>query len=193
MIHNERLKKLEDKPKRNGDYLLYWLQASPRIHYNHALEYSIKMDNKLKKPLLTYFGLTEFPEANERHYKFLLEGLKDLKSSLEDRGITFVLRLCSPPEGAVELAENASMLITDRGYLKIQRIWIEYVIQRVKCPFIQVETNVVVPVEATSSKEEYSAATIRKKINKRLNDFLVPLEPVQVQENSLYWTSNQCP
>jgi deoxyribodipyrimidine photo-lyase len=42
-----------------------------------------------------------------------------------------VLRLCSPPEGAVELAENASMLVTDLGYLKIQRIWIEYVIQRV--------------------------------------------------------------
>ena len=81
MIDAERLKNLEDKPKRDEDYLLYWIQASPRTHYNHALEYSIKMANKLEKPLLTYFGLVEFPEANERHYKFLLEGLEDLKSS----------------------------------------------------------------------------------------------------------------
>jgi deoxyribodipyrimidine photo-lyase len=87
MILNERLKKLADNPKRDGDYLLFWVQASPRTHYNHALEYCIKMANKLEKPLLAFFGVTKFPEANERHYKFLLKGLKDLKSSLEDRRI----------------------------------------------------------------------------------------------------------
>jgi deoxyribodipyrimidine photo-lyase len=37
---------------------------------------------------------------------------------------------------------------------------------------IQVETNLVVPIESTSSNEEYSAATICKKINKRLYEFL---------------------
>ena len=97
-----------------------------------------------------------------------------------------MLRLCSPPEGAVELAENASMLNTDRGYLEIQRIWIEKVIQRVKCPLMQIETNVMVPVEVTSFKEKYSAATIRQKINIRLKDFLMPLKPLKLQKNSLY-------
>jgi deoxyribodipyrimidine photo-lyase len=45
-----------------------------------------------------------------------------------------------------------------------------------ECPLIQVETDVVVPVEETSPKEEYAAATIRSKIKKKLADFLVPLK-----------------
>jgi deoxyribodipyrimidine photo-lyase len=44
------------------------------------------------------------------------------------------------------------------------------------CPLIQVESDVVVPVEETSPKEEYAAATIRSKIHKKPNHFLVPLK-----------------
>ena len=46
---------------------------------------------------------------------------------------------------------------------------------RLACPLVQVETNVVVPVEEASPKEEYSAATIRPKIRRALDRYLVPL------------------
>jgi len=39
-----------------------------------------------------------------------------------------------------------------------------------------VESDVIVPVEETSPKEEYAAATIRSKIHRKLNYFLVPLK-----------------
>ena len=58
---------------------------------------------------------------------FLLQGLKDTQVSLEERGIKMVIKLCSPPKGVIELAENASILIIDRGYLNIQREWIQKV------------------------------------------------------------------
>ncbi len=177
MIQNERIRKLNQNPVRNGDYVIYWMQASPRSHCNHALEYSIKKANALKKPLLVYFVLiNDFPGANERHYTFLLQGLKETQVSLEDRGIKMVVVLGSPPEIATELAENASIFIVDKGYLNLQREWIQKLINDLKCSLIQVETNVIVPVETASPKEEYSAATFRRKINKRLKDFLVPLK-----------------
>lgn len=177
MIHDERIKKLNHHPLKDGNYVLYWMQASPRAHYNHALEYSIKRANRLKKPLLVFFGITnQFPEANNRHYTFLLQGLHDVKSSLVKRGIKMVIQIVFPSEGAIKLAENASMVVVDRGYLSIQREWVQKVINRLKCPLIQVETNVVVPVETASDKEEYSAATFRRKINKKLGEFLVPLK-----------------
>ena len=47
---------------------------------------------------------------------------------------------------------------------------------RMDCPLIQVESDVIVPVEETSPKEEYAAATIRPKIHKKLNHFLIPLK-----------------
>jgi deoxyribodipyrimidine photo-lyase len=185
MIQRERICKLNDLPVKEGDYVLYWMQASPRSQCNHALEYSIKKANHFKKPLLVYFGLTnDFPEANERHYSFLLQGLKNTQVSLENRGINMVIQLVTPPKGAIELSENATMVIVDRGYLKIQREWIKKVMNELKCSLIQVETNVIVPVETASLKEEYSAATIRRKINKRLKDFLVPLKTEKHQKSS---------
>ena len=82
MITDNRVKKLNLGDTRIGEYLLYWIQASPRTHYNHALEYAIKNANHMQKPLIAYFGLTEnFPEATRRHYYFLIEGLKELENS----------------------------------------------------------------------------------------------------------------
>ena len=58
------------------------MQASQRFEYNHALEYSIKAANEYKKPLVLFFGLTDnFPNANLRHYKFMLDGLLEVKKS----------------------------------------------------------------------------------------------------------------
>jgi deoxyribodipyrimidine photo-lyase len=185
MIHTERIKKLNQKPLKDGDYVLYWMQASPRALCNHALEYGIKKANRLKKPLLVFFGITkQFPEANNRHYTFLLQGLQDVQDSLNKREIKMAIQMVSPPEGAIELAENASLVVVDKGYLNIQHEWVNKVINGLKCPLMQVETNVVVPVETASAKEEYSAATFRRKINKKLGEFLVPLKMEKLIKHS---------
>ena len=74
------------------------------------------------------------------------------------------------------VAKGASLVVVDRGYLRIQREWRNYAAQRIDCPLIQVESDVIVPVEEASPKEEYAAATIRPKISKKLEPFLVPTE-----------------
>ncbi|MFB3884068.1 MAG: deoxyribodipyrimidine photo-lyase [Thermodesulfobacteriota bacterium] len=177
MIHKERVRLLNQKSLRRGAYILYWMQASQRVEYNHALEYAILKANELRQPLIVFFGITDrFPEANERHYTFMLEGLQEVKQSLEKRGIQMAV-LHKPPElGAVQLAKRASLVVVDRGYLRIQRVWRNQVAQEIDCPLIQVESDVVVPIEEASPKEEYAAATLRPKIHKKLSHFLVPLQ-----------------
>lgn len=140
------------------------MQASQRTEYNHALEYAIIEANKSNKPLLVYFGIdTSFPEANRRHYQFMLEGLQEVKKSLYNRGIKMIIESVPPDKDILKFAEYASLLVVDRGYLKIERTWRNNVSQQIDCPLIQVESNVIVPVEVASSKEEYAAYTIRKK------------------------------
>lgn len=91
-VQPERIKKLNDQSITTGDYVLYWMQASQRTLYNHALEYAIHKANKLKKPLIVYFGLTDdYPEANQRHYHFMLQGLREVEKSLQDRNIQLVI------------------------------------------------------------------------------------------------------
>jgi len=177
MIQKERIKILNKKEIKKGDYVLYWMQASQRSEYNHALEYAILKANELRQPLLVFFGITDtFPEANERHYTFMLEGLREVKWSLEKRGIRMVILHKSPEVGAIQLAKKASLAVVDQGYLKLQKKWRNDAANQIDCPLIQVESDVIVPVEEASSKEEYAAATIRPKIHKKLNHFLVPLK-----------------
>jgi deoxyribodipyrimidine photo-lyase len=137
MVEKERIKALNKKGINKGAYVLYWMQASQRVEYNHALEYAILKSNELGQPIIVFFGITDhFPEANERHYTFMLEGLKEVEQSLEKRGIQIVILHKSPERGAVQLARRASLTVVDRGYLRIQRDWRDYVAKRIDCPFI---------------------------------------------------------
>jgi deoxyribodipyrimidine photo-lyase len=187
MIPEARIRFLNQKRVKKGAYVLYWMQASQRAEYNHALQYAIVKANELRQPVIVFFGITDrFPEANERHCTFMLEGLKEVQQSLREKGIQMVVRHKSPEMGAVQLAKKASLAVVDRGYLKVQRQWREYAARRIDCPFIQVESDVIVPVEEASPKEEYTAATLRPKIHKKLNHFLVPLSQRDPVIHSLF-------
>lgn len=176
MIQDSRIKYLSKHRVRRGDFVLYWMQASQRSEYNHALEYAVRRANELRKPLLVFFGLTgKFPRANLRHYFFMLQGLRQVKAALERRGIRLVIRKTSPESGAEEMGKRCSLVVVDRGYLRIQRRWRKRLAERAKCPVIQVESDVVVPIEEVSDKEEYAARTIRPRIKRLVADYLEPL------------------
>ncbi|HPQ52316.1 MAG TPA: deoxyribodipyrimidine photo-lyase [Spirochaetota bacterium] len=186
MIQSERILALNSREPRQGDYVLYWMQQSQREEYNHALEYAARMANEYEKPLVVFFGLTgTFPEAQGRHYWFMLEGLKNTGKQLKERGIAFSIQLCSPEKGALEMSRRAVLVVTDRGYLRIQRTWREQAAAEMKCPLVQVESDVIVPVDTASWKEEYSAATLRPKIARLLHEYLVPLEKVSLNHGAL--------
>ncbi|MCX6578250.1 MAG: deoxyribodipyrimidine photo-lyase [Candidatus Aminicenantes bacterium] len=186
MIQKERIRFLNAKDQKKGDYVLYWMQASQRTESNHALEYAVRRANEVRQPLVVFFGLTDrFPEANERHYAFMLEGLAEVEQELKKKGIRLVIQAVSPELGAVEMSRRASLAVVDRGYLKIQKAWRIQAAGEMECPLVQVESDAVVPVEEASSKEEYSAATIRKKIQGKLKDYLVSLKEHKSLKDSL--------
>lgn len=186
MIQRARVRPLNNDLERRGDFVLYWMQAAQRAEDNHALEYAIDLANERGLPLVAFFGLTEsFPEANLRHYAFLLEGLAETARSLEKRGVRLVVRKASPEGGAVELGRRASLAVVDRGYLRIEREWREAAARDLGCPLVQVETNAVVPLEQASPKEEWAARTLRPRITRRFEEFLVPLKPRRPKKDSL--------
>jgi deoxyribodipyrimidine photo-lyase len=169
-----------------GDYVLYWMQQSQRAEYNHALEYAVKQANELDLGVVVAFGLTDdYPEANLRHYTFMVEGLAETNALLEKRGIKMVVRRGSPPDVALKLGRDAAIIVCDRGYLKHQRIWQDKVARKSICRVVQVESDVIVPLETVSLKAEYAARTIRPKIQKHLDDYLIELKPIKVQHSTV--------
>ena len=185
MIEDRRCQRLNGREQRRGRYVLYWMQQSQRASFNPALEYAIQVANREGLPVLVAFGLTDdYPDANLRHYRFMLEGLRDLASTLEERGIGCVVRRGAPVEVAVALADDAALVVCDRGYLRHQKAWRAEVARRVPCALVQVEGDVVVPIEAASDKAEVGARTLRPKLHRLWDDHLIPLEDAAVRRSA---------
>ena len=186
MVENTRVKRLNDRDLRRGRYVLYWMQQSQRASFNPALEYAIEVANGQGLPVLVAFGLMDdYPDANLRHYRFMLEGLQEVAATLGERGIGFVVRRGAPNEVAVALAEAAALVVCDRGYLRHQKAWRGDVAARVPCALVEVEGDVVVPLEVASEKAETAARTLRPKLHRVWDEYLRPLEDEAVQEPSL--------
>jgi deoxyribodipyrimidine photo-lyase len=188
LIEQQRLAELNHAPERAGAYVLYWMQQSQRAAFNPALEAAVASANRLELPVLACFGLTDsYPEANARHYSFMLEGLAETARELAKRGVGFVIRHGSPDEVAIRLAGWAAMVVCDRGYLRAQKAWRARVAAEVPCRVLQVEGDVVVPVDLVSSRHEMAAHTLRPKLLRLRDDFLQPLrrEAVRVRADGV--------
>lgn len=177
MSQTERVQPLADREEgATSGPVGYWIHAAPRVRFNHALEYAIHLARTRRKKLFCFFVVDpEYPGATERHLRFLAEGLRDCLGSLSGRGISCAIYRGKPDEIAVDLSRHFSVLVTDRGYSRTHEQWYASLRERAVCPVYRVESNVVVPVETTSTKEEYSAATIRRKIASQRDRFLVPI------------------
>jgi deoxyribodipyrimidine photo-lyase len=186
MIEPERVQLLNRQHRQPGRYVLYWMQASQRAEENPALEFAVHQANKLRLPVVAFFGITDrFPEANERHYTFMLEGLRETQATLRERGIQLVVWHESPEQAVPKLSAEASVLVTDRGYTRLQKRWRSQVARVVQCQVVQVEGDVVVPVEVASPKEEYAARTIRPKLLAHREQFLTRFRETPVRHDSL--------
>jgi deoxyribodipyrimidine photo-lyase len=179
------VKLLNKEPPRLSGRVLYWMQQSQRTECNHALEFAVRTANERKEALVAVFGITpRFPQAQARHYAFMLEGLRETQRSLRLRGIPLVVLAEPPPEAVASLSRTASVIVTDAGYLRVQRAWRRRVARAAGCRVVQVESDVVVPTGVVSDKEEYAARTIRPKIDRHLSRFLKPLEETGLERRA---------
>lgn len=183
-IEPERIRHLNDhEADADGRFVLYWMQASQRAVHNPALEHAIQLANEHEVPLVV--GATiiaDYPEASARHFAFMLGGLGRALREVEGRGATVRVVEGAPVESVVSLADGATLVVCDRGYLRHQRSWRSDLADALDMPLIQVEGDVVVPVDEVSDKQETAARTIRKKINSRRDDFLVDLSTTSLDQ-----------
>lgn len=164
----------EGTSNRNGKYVIYYMQQSQRIHYNHALKYAIDTANQKGLPVMIIFALQAYPEANIRSYTFMLEGLKDVYRWAGKLNLNMIIKVGKPREVIEPYLSNAYTLVMDKGYLKPQEAMRRELLLKAKdysLDIIEIDTDLIVPVEVASNKVEYGAYTIRPKLNKLYDDF----------------------
>jgi len=173
-INKKRVLKLNDKSDYQGP-VVYWMSRDQRVNDNWALLYAYQKAVERKLPLVVVFCLVaDYLGAGYRHYNFMLEGLKEVEGQLIKLGIKFILIKGKPdvqvPKFINEI--NAGCLITDFDPLKMKRKWKAEINNKINIAFYEVDAHNIVPCWIASDKEEYSAYTLRPKINRILNEYL---------------------
>lgn len=156
--------------------IIYWMQQAQRVSCNPALNHAIRQAAELKLPLQVIFIVSDqVPDARLRHYRFMLEGVSELGRTLDELNLPLEILAGDPTDLIPVLAGTDSYLVMDFGPLRWQKDWRRRIGEKLpKGSWCVVETDTVVPLEAASPKEEYAAATIRGKILKQLETYLVP-------------------
>jgi deoxyribodipyrimidine photo-lyase len=161
-------------PDLDGSAVVCWLQRAPRAADNPALDVAVAAGNELGKPVVALFVLVpDYPRANLRHYQFLAEGLDELPADLAARRVAFVLRSGSRDEVARFCREaRAALVVGDENPVREMEAWRAAVASRVAAPFWTVDADVVVPSRLLL-REQYAARTIRPRLMRQLEWFLV--------------------
>src|SRR5512140_3793049 len=76
-----------------GASVLYWMQRAQRGADNPALDLAIDAANLAGKPVVVALCLIpDYPHANLRHYRFMIEGLPELADELAKRRVGLLVR-----------------------------------------------------------------------------------------------------
>ncbi|MCQ1537623.1 deoxyribodipyrimidine photolyase [Methanocalculus taiwanensis] len=186
MISPERIHYRKEGSQGRGDRVVYWMQRSQRAEENHALEYAVNEANLRQIPLNVVFCIDpEYPLATSHSFRFMVEGLAETRNNLLERGIPLSLMTGDSIHEVPRFVQDAALLVVDRGYLRHERQIRNAVAEQTGCQVIEVESDCVVPVRAASLKEEWSAATLRRKLNPQVSHFLHLTEKIELKTDSL--------
>jgi len=150
------------------------MQRSRRGVDNPALDTAVAAANALGKPVVTFFAPVPFyPNANLRHYRFLVEGIPDCAEALEKRGIGFVLRRY-PEHSLLKFCDEVrpALVVGDENPMREPERWRSAAAKKLRVPFWTVDSDVIVP-SRLMGKEQYAAFPMRKKLEAQLPRFLV--------------------
>jgi deoxyribodipyrimidine photo-lyase len=101
-----------------GSYVLYWMIASRRVHYNFAVDRALEYCLELGKPLLIFEALrTDYQWASDRLHRFVMDGMAANRAACAAYGVTYypyVEPKVSAGKGLLEaLASDACVVTTD--------------------------------------------------------------------------------
>ncbi len=150
-----------------------------RIPDNPALDIAIEAANLLGLPVVVYFSvISNYPNANLRHYHFLQQGLRDIAEDAAERGVGFVVRRHPDTLEAFLEETAAALLVGDENPLREPESWRAGLARRLKIPYWTVDADVVVP-SRSFGRDFFLLHHFRPHLKRELSRYLVPSKPIR--------------
>jgi deoxyribodipyrimidine photo-lyase len=164
-----RKNQILDYPNKNNK-CVYFMTKSFRVYNNYSLAEAINFAKTNSLSLNIY--IVEPYELNEVNKKYFIENTRDLSDKLLEysKNVQWINR----NQDLSTIIRDNNAIFIDKAYLRFD---IEYygiikdLALKHQVNLFTIEGNVFVPVRMASDKEEYSARTIRPKINKLLSEY----------------------
>ena len=119
VVSEFRIRKCNDAAVNSrGDYVVYWMIANRRTHWNFSLQRAVEWSRRLNKPLVILEALRcGYSWASDRLHRFVIEGMQDNAARLENTGVWYYPYL-EPASGEGqgllrELGKQACVVVTD--------------------------------------------------------------------------------
>lgn len=171
-----RLRAVNGSSQQPGRFVLYWMLAQRRTHYNFALERAAQWAEHLGLPLLILESVTLVYElASPRQHVFLLQGMLDNQQRLAGRGVTyypFVERIPGERGDLLRaLAEQAAVVVTDDYPMAMHQELIAEAGREFSCKVEAVDSCGLLPLRATEVTFP-TAFAFRRFLQKNLREHL---------------------
>jgi len=137
------------------EYVLYWMTAYRRTHFNYALERAVFWAAELRKPLLIFEPLAcNYRWASIRFHQFVVDGMREKLNALQRTPVTYRPYVeASLGEGKklfARLMAHACVIVTDDYPAFEIPGWIEKVASRARVLVEKVDSNGIFPMRATN-------------------------------------------
>ena len=196
-INPNRVFQINDKLVQNSGDIVYLMSREFRVEDNWALIFASDLAKKHNKKLKIVITLED--KCYSKHQEpFLAEGLKTLKNNLTLNNIEFEVsdaelhskhnRFYAVGQVCPTYCQNQSQDLNVTQYEKIpQNIGAlvvdfnpinENTYAEINCAVFEVDSHNIIPARFVSDKQEFSAATLRRKIYANITDFLTEFTPV---------------
>lgn len=155
-IHPDRVFKLNDKEITEGD-IIYVMSRELRLEDNWAVLFGLELAEKYSRHFKIIINLPKYSKAQE---PFLMEGLNFFSKNLALSKIDF--------EISKEIPKATGALIFDFNPLDTT----SGLCSKANFACFEIDSHNVIPARFISQKQEFSAATLRRKIYANLAGFL---------------------
>ncbi len=183
-----RVLKLNESAQ-EGKCVLYVMSRDQRVQDNIALVSAQKHALSENLPFAVVFCLQPKTGVRSReHYEFMLNGLKQVENDLKQLEIPFIMLVGPSYERLAGLFHHVRPVAVyfDFSPLRGPKKLLEHLSGLPDSPSIYlVDNHNIVPVWVTSDKQEIGARTIRTKIHKKLEQYLV--EPDRPIKHPVVW------
>jgi len=172
IINPARIFELNNNPIETG-YVIYFIEREIRAKDNFALQFALYKSKELNLPLKIIHPKTNYDYKPKQ--QFIDKQIFQAKKLFQK--INFDFEITNQKPSYILKNIPIAMLIIDFNPI-LQRNYLK----NINCKIYEIDGHNIIPAKFVSDKQEYNAATLRKKIYNNIYTFLTEFENVTAQK-----------